>query len=61
MADHHSMVIRGRGYLAGRLRHRWLATHTHEVFFRDTAHGLVTWGVATLFVAAVILLPSLES
>jgi hypothetical protein len=42
------------GYLAGRLRHRWLATHTHEVFFRDTAHGLVTWGVATLVVAAVI-------
>jgi hypothetical protein len=42
------------GYLAGRLRHRWLATHTHEVFFRDTAHGLLTWGVATLFVAAVI-------
>jgi hypothetical protein len=42
------------GYLAGRLRHRWLATHTHEVFFRDTAHGFVTWGVATLFVVAVI-------
>jgi hypothetical protein len=42
------------GYLAGRLRHRWLATHTHEVFFRDTAHGLVTWGVATLIVVAVI-------
>ena len=42
------------GYLAGRLRHRWLATHTHEVFFRDTAHGLVTWGVATLVVVAVI-------
>ena len=42
------------GYIAGRLRHRWLATHTHEVFFRDTAHGLVTWAVATLFVAAVL-------
>jgi hypothetical protein len=42
------------GYLAGRLRQRWLATHMHEVFFRDTAHGLVTWGVATLFVAAVL-------
>jgi hypothetical protein len=43
------------GCLAGRLRHRWLATHMHEVFFRDTAHGLVTWGVATLFVAAVLV------
>src|ERR1700760_219314 len=42
------------GYLAGRLRHRWLATHTHEVFFRDTAHGLVTWGVATLVVVVVV-------
>lgn len=42
------------GYLAGRLRQRWLATHVHEVFFRDTAHGLVTWGVATLTVAAVL-------
>jgi hypothetical protein len=42
------------GYIAGRLRQRWLATHTHEVFFRDTAHGLVTWAVATLFVAAVL-------
>jgi hypothetical protein len=41
------------GYITGRLRHRWLATHTHEVFFRDTAHGLVTWAVATLVVAAV--------
>jgi hypothetical protein len=43
------------GYLAGRLRQRWLATHTHEVFFRDTAHGLVTWSVATLMVAIVVV------
>lgn len=43
------------GYLAGRLRKRWLATHTHEVFFRDTAHGLVTWSVATLVVGTVIV------
>jgi hypothetical protein len=42
------------GYLAGRLRHRWLATHQHEVFFRDTAHGLVTWSVATLVVVFVV-------
>jgi len=42
------------GYIAGRLRHRWLATHAHEVFFRDTAHGLVTWAVATLFATAVV-------
>jgi hypothetical protein len=42
------------GYLAGRLRTKWTGTHTHEVFFRDTAHGLITWSVATVFVAWVI-------
>jgi len=41
------------GYIAGRLRTRWLGTHVHEVFFRDTAHGLITWAVATILVAAV--------
>jgi hypothetical protein len=42
------------GYIAGRLRARWVGTHTHEVFFRDTAHGLITWSVATVFVAAAL-------
>jgi hypothetical protein len=42
------------GYIAGRLRTRWIGTHTHEVFFRDTAHGLVTWAVATVLVAATL-------
>lgn len=42
------------GYIAGRLRTKWIGTHTHEVFFRDTAHGFVTWSVATVFVAAVL-------
>jgi hypothetical protein len=41
------------GYIAGRLRTRWIGTHSHEVFFRDTAHGLITWAVATLLVASV--------
>jgi hypothetical protein len=40
------------GYIAGRLRNRWEGTHAHEVFFRDTAHGLVTWAVATVLIAA---------
>ncbi|MBV9344689.1 MAG: hypothetical protein JOZ03_06835 [Gammaproteobacteria bacterium] len=39
------------GYVTGRLRTRWVGTHTHEVFFRDTAHGFVTWAVATVIVA----------
>ena len=42
------------GYIAGRLRTRWHGTHTHEIFFRDTAHGLVTWAVATVVVAAFV-------
>jgi hypothetical protein len=42
------------GYVAGRLRTRWHNTHTHEIFFRDTAHGLVTWAVATVVVTALI-------
>ena len=41
------------GYIAGRLRTRWLGTHTHEIFFRDTAHGLITWAVATVVIIAV--------
>jgi hypothetical protein len=42
------------GYLAGRLRTRWIGTHAHEVFFRDTAQGLITWAVASVLVAAAI-------
>jgi hypothetical protein len=42
------------GYITGRLRTRWVGTHTHEVFFRDTAHGLVTWSLATVLVAATM-------
>jgi hypothetical protein len=42
------------GYVAGRLRSRWLGTHPHEVFFRDTAHGFVTWAVATVVVAGLL-------
>jgi hypothetical protein len=43
------------GYIAGRLRTRWLGTHPHEVFFRDTAHGFVTWALATVAVAALVV------
>jgi hypothetical protein len=42
------------GYIAGRLRTRWVGTHAHEVFFRDTAHGLVTWALATVVLASVL-------
>src|SRR5665647_791393 len=36
------------GYIAGRLRTRWVGVHTHEVFFRDTAHGFLAWAFATV-------------
>lgn len=42
------------GYLAGRLRTRWLRTHIDEVYFRDTAHGFLAWAVATLTTAALL-------
>jgi hypothetical protein len=42
------------GYLAGRLRTRWLATHVDEVHFRDTAHGFLAWAVASLLTAGLL-------
>jgi hypothetical protein len=36
------------GYLAGRLRTRWSGVHGNEVYFRDTAHGLLAWAFATV-------------
>jgi hypothetical protein len=42
------------GYLAGRLRSRWLAVDVDEIHFRDTAHGFLSWAVATIFTAAIL-------
>jgi hypothetical protein len=42
------------GYIAGRLRTRWVGVHTHEVFFRDTAHGFLAWAFATVLSAAFL-------
>ena len=42
------------GYLTGRLRTKWVGTHDHEVFFRDTAHGFVAWALATVILTGVI-------
>jgi len=42
------------GYLAGRLRTRWVTVHTNEVFFRDTAHGFLAWAVSTLLMATLL-------
>ena len=42
------------GYLAGRLRAKWVSVHNDEVYFRDTAHGFLAWAVASLITAAVL-------
>jgi hypothetical protein len=44
------------GYLAGRLRTKWVAVHSHEVYFRDTAHGFLAWSVG--LVLTVLFLSS---
>ena len=45
------------GYLAGRLRTRWIGVHTDEVYFRDTAHGLLAWAFATVLGAVLLAAP----
>jgi hypothetical protein len=42
------------GYLAGRLRTRWVNIHTDEVYFRDTAHGFLVWAVGLVITAAFL-------
>ena len=42
------------GYLAARLRTKWVGVHTHEAFFRDTAHGFLAWAFATLLSASAL-------
>jgi hypothetical protein len=42
------------GYMAARMRTRWVGIHTNEVFFRDTAHGFFAWAFATLISVAVL-------
>lgn len=42
------------GYLAGRLRSHWHRLQTDEVYFRDTAQGLLSWSIATLATAALM-------
>jgi hypothetical protein len=42
------------GYLTGRLRTKWVNVHTHEVYFRDTAHGFLAWAVGLVVTAAFL-------
>jgi hypothetical protein len=42
------------GYIAGRLRTKWVRVHTHEVYFRDTAHGFLVWAVGIVITTAFL-------
>ena len=42
------------GYLAGRLRTKWVAVNTDEAFFRDTAHGFLVWAVGVVITASLL-------
>lgn len=43
------------GYIAGRLRVKWVSLHDDEVYFRDTAHGFLAWAIATLVTATLVV------
>lgn len=42
------------GYIAGRLRTKWVTVHTHEAYFRDTAHGFLVWAVGLVLTVAFL-------
>jgi hypothetical protein len=42
------------GYLAGRLRTRWVEVQRDEIYFRDTVHGFLAWAVSSLLTAALL-------
>ena len=46
------------GYLAGRLRTKWVGVQTTEVHFRDTAHGFLAWAAASVLGAVVLASPA---
>jgi len=46
------------GYLAGRLRNRWIGIQSTEVHFRDTAHGFLAWALASVLGAILLASPA---
>jgi hypothetical protein len=46
------------GYLAGRLRTKWVGVQTTEVHFRDTAHGFLAWATASVIGAVLLASPA---
>jgi hypothetical protein len=46
------------GYLAGRLRTRWVGVQATEVHFRGTAHGFLAWAAASVLGAVLLASPA---
>ena len=46
------------GYLAGRLRTKWIGVQTTEVRFRDSAHGFLAWAAASVLGAMLLASPA---
>src|SRR5579871_1122213 len=46
------------GYLAGRLRTRWIGIPNSEVLFRDSAHGFLAWALASVLGAILLASPA---
>jgi len=46
------------GYLAGRLRRKWVGLEATEIQFRDTAHGFLAWAVASIVGAVLLASPA---
>ncbi|CAB3721009.1 membrane protein [Achromobacter piechaudii] len=42
------------GYVAGRLRTKWVDVHSDEIYFRDTAHGFLVWALSAVVSAALL-------
>jgi hypothetical protein len=46
------------GYIAGRLRTKWIGVQSTEVHFRDTAHGFLAWAAASVLGAILLASPA---
>jgi len=42
------------GFLAGRLRARWVGLHNDETYFRDSAHGFLAWSFGLMLMAIAL-------
>ena len=42
------------GFLAGRLRTRWIGLHSDETYFRDSAHGFLAWSFGLMLMAIAL-------